>query len=173
MQTWLNSHDELSTEEPEMRSILAVALSTLLAACGRTADRPDTTAAGTDTGAMTGMTGMGGMSGMSRMMSSSMMDSMHAHMRSMDTASAASIQAMMPMHRQMAGNMIAQMNTEMRSMNMPSDARWNALMDSVRQDLFRLADLRGDALKQFMPGHQGRLMRLMQGHRDMMKDMKM
>jgi hypothetical protein len=145
-----------------MRETIAVVLIALLAACGRSADRTDTTA-----GADTGVAGMRGM------MSVTMMDSMAAHMRSIDTASAASVQTMMPMHRQMAANMVAQMNTEMRSMNMAADARWTALMDSVRQDLVRMPDMKGEQLKTFMVVHHGRLTRLMQGHRDMMKNMKM
>ncbi|MGH7639223.1 MAG: hypothetical protein ACREOK_16350 [Gemmatimonadaceae bacterium] len=159
-----------------MKLVLGVALITLItliAACGRDADRDDTTAGGADTGAMAGMTGMGGMQGMGGMMSGAMMESMRAHMQSMDTASAASTQAMLPMHRQMAGNMIAQMNTEMRSMNMTGDARWNALMDSVRQDLVRMPEMSAEQLSAFMAEHHGRMMRLMQSHRDMMKDMKM
>ena len=152
-----------------MRTLTVVAL-VLLVACGRAADRDDTAAASADTGGMAGMTGMGGMSGM---MSGAMMDSMAAHMRGMDTVSAANLQAMVPMHRQMAANMVAQMNSEMRGMNMQADASWTALMDSVRQDLVRLPELNAQQVKAFMPDHHGRLMRLMQRHRDMMKNMKM
>lgn len=107
------------------------------------------------------------------MMSGSMMDSMVAHMRGMDTTSAANVQAMLPMHRQMAGNMIAQMNSEMRGMNMPADASWSALMDSVRQDLIRMPEMNAQQLKAFMPEHHGRLTRLIDGHRAMMKAMKL
>jgi hypothetical protein len=143
-----------------MRKPLALLLLALVAACGRTADRGDTTAAGTDTSGMSGMAGT---------MSGAMMDSMAAHMRSMDTAGAPAIQAMLPMHRQMAANMIAQMNSEMRGMNMQAGARWSALMDSVRQDLVRMPEMNAQQLKAFMPAHHGRLTRLMQSHRDMMK----
>jgi hypothetical protein len=94
-------------------------------------------------------------------------------MRVMDTASAATLQATMPMHRQMAANMIAQMNNEMRRMNMTGDARWTALMDSLRQDLIRMPEMNAQQLKAFMPEHHSRVARLMQGHRDMMKNMKM
>ena len=149
-----------------MRTLTVVSLA-LLVACGRATDRADTAAAGSDTGHTADMTGMGGM------MSGAMMDSMAAHMRGMDTISAASLQAMMPMHRQMAANMIAQMNSEMRGMNMQADASWTALMDSVRQDLVRLPELNAQQVKAFIPDHHGRLMRLMQRHRDMMKNMKM
>ena len=149
-----------------MRTLTVVALA-LVVACGRAADRADTAAAASDTGTNAGMTGMGGM------MSGAMMDSMAAHMRGVDTVSAANLQAMVPMHRQMAANMIAQMNSEMRGMNMQADAGWMALMDSVRQDLVRLPELNAQQVKTFMPDHHGRLMRLMQRHRDMMKNMKM
>lgn len=150
-----------------MRKALVVAALALVAACGKPADQADTTAATTDTGAMAGMGGMGGMA------SGAMMDSMAAHMRGMDAASAASLQGMVPMHRRMAANMVAQMNTEMRGMNMPANPGWTALMDSVRQDLVRLPDLSGQQLQTLMTAHHGRLTRLMQGHRDMMKNMKM
>ena len=151
-----------------MRRTLARVLLTLLAACGRpAADRADSTAAKTDSSSMSGMSGMSGMT------SGTMMDSMAAHMRTMDTTSASSVQTMMPMHRQMAANLIAQMNNEMRSMNMTADARWTALTDSVRQDLVRMPEMTAQQLRTFMSGHHGRLTRLMQGHRDMMKGMKM
>jgi hypothetical protein len=155
-----------------MKTTVAVAVLVLVAACGRSAETSDTAGGGADTGGMAGMTGMGGMSGMSGMggmMSGAMMDSMAAHMRGMDTVSAAGLQAMLPMHRQMAGNMIAQMNREMRDMNMQGDAGWTALMDSVRQDLVRMPDMNGQRLRAFMPGHHERLVRLMQSHRAMMK----
>lgn len=143
--------------------IATVALLTL--GCAKGSESTDTTAAKADTAGMAGMN-------MPGMMSGAMMDSMTTHMRSMDTASAATIQSMMPMHRQMAGNMIAQMNSEMRSMNMAANASWTALMDSVRQDLVRVADMNAQQMKAFMPAHHGRLTRLMQGHRDMMNSMK-
>lgn len=143
-----------------MRHVLTMSFVALVVACGRGADRGDTTVAKADSG---GMPGMGGM------MSAAMMDSITTHMRSMDTASAATIQTMMPMHRQMAANMIAQMNTEMRGMNMQADARWSALMDSVRQDLVRMANMNAQQMKAFMPAHHGRLTRLIQSHRTMMK----
>ena len=149
-----------------MNRMFVVAGFAFLAACGKSTEYADTTATGQDTGSMAGMSGMG-------MMSASMMDSMTAHMRGMDTISGASLQAMVPMHRQMAANMIAQMNSEMRGMNMQPDAGWTALMDSVRQDLVRLAEMKAQQAKTFMPDHHGRLTRLMQRHGDMMKNMKM
>ncbi|MEX2154219.1 MAG: hypothetical protein WD825_12840 [Gemmatimonadaceae bacterium] len=149
-----------------MRQALAAGLLVMLVACGKTADRGDATAAA-DTGAMAGMPGMGAM------MSGAMMDSMTAHMRVMDTASASGLPSMMPMHRQMAANMIAQMNREMGDMKMTADARWTALMDSVRADLVRLPESSGQQLKNLMSAHHGRLTRLMQAHREMTKGMKM
>lgn len=68
---------------------------------------------------------------MGNMMSMPMMDLMAAHMRGMDTASAANLQSMVPRHRQMAANMVSQINSDMRGMNMPGDARWTALTDSA------------------------------------------
>ena len=155
-----------------MRQTFAVMVVVWLAACGRTSDRADTAAGGMDTGGMAGTAGMG-TGGMGGMMSGAMMDSMVAHMREMDTANAANVQAMLPVHRQLAGNMIAQMNREMGDMKMPTDAGWTALMDSVRQDLIRMPDMDAQQLKAFMPGHQHRMTRLIDGHRSMMRDMKM
>ena len=147
-----------------MKTMPGVLLAGVIAlACNRSPGRADTAATRSDSGSTTGMAGMGGM------MSAGMMDSMTVHLRSMDTASVASLQAMMPMYRQMAGNMIAQMNADMRSMNMPADARWSALMDSVRQDLVRMPDMNAQQMKAFMPAHHGRLTRLMQSHKAMMK----
>jgi hypothetical protein len=143
-----------------MRRLIAVGLMTVLAACGRAGDREDTTAAKADTGAMAGMSGM---------MSGAMMDSMHVHMSAMDTMSADGVKSMLPMHRQMMGNMLAQMNREMQDMKMTANPSWTALMDSVRQDLIRMPDMTAQQLKDFAAPHHGRVMRLMQGHRDMMK----
>lgn len=152
-----------------MRHHHAFVLLALLAACGRTADRDDTIAIAETTA----MPAMPGMPGMGTMMSGAMMDSITAHMRAMDSASASGMQAMLPGHRQMAANMIAQMNREMREMNMTGDARWTALLDSVRQDLVRMPDLSAGQLKVLMPAHQARLARLMQAHRAMMNGGKM
>jgi hypothetical protein len=126
----------------------------------------DTAARADSAGGMAGMPGMGGMMG------SGMMDSMHTHMRMMDTMSADQTKAMLPMHRQMAANMLSRMNQDMRSMNMPGDQAWNATVDSLRQDLTRMPELSGQALKAMMPAHHARLTRLMQMHRDMMGRMK-
>jgi hypothetical protein len=95
------------------------------------------------------------------------MDSMAAHMHSMDSASVASVRAMLPMHRQMVANMIAQMSSEMRGMKMTAESRWTSLMDSVRSDLVHMPDMSPQQLKTFVPAHHGRLTRLMQLHRDM------
>lgn len=145
-----------------MRRMIVIAAVLLTVACAREADRADTSAATSDTGGMAGMN-------MPGMMNQAMVDSMTAHMRSMDTASAASLQAMLPMHRQMVANMLSQMNADMRGMNMTGDARWTALMDSVRQDLVRLPEMATQQLKQNLPAHHGRVTRLMQSHMAMMK----
>lgn len=141
-------------------SVLAAVL--VVAACAKGADRADTSAATSDTGGMAGMS-------MPGMMNQSNVDSMTAHMRSLDTASAASLQAMLPMHRQMVANMLSQMNSDMRSMNMTADAKWTALVDSVRQDLVRLPEMTAQQLKQNLTAHQGRVTRLLQSHMAMMK----
>lgn len=149
-------------------SALAFAVATLssvVAACagedagGRSAESQETAAADT------GQTGMQGMAGMG---SRGMMSQMRAHMRMMDSASTDSARAMMPMHRQMVANMISQMNREMRDMNMSGDAAWTATMDSVRQDLVRLPELNAAELRDFMPAHRTRVMRLMDMHGRMM-----
>jgi len=145
-----------------MKEMIVIAAVLLATACGRGADRADTSATKSDTG------GMGGMN-MPGMMNQANVDSMTAHMRTMDTASAASLQAMLPMHRQMVANMLSQMNADMRGMNMTADAKWTALVDSVRQDLVRLPEMTAQQLKQNMTAHQGRVTRLMQSHMAMMK----
>ena len=91
----------------------------------------------------------------------------------MEGASADSLRAMMPAHRQMAGNMLAQMNQQMTSMNMQADAAWTAAVDSIRADLTRMPDLSAADLRALMPGHAGRLSRLMDMHDTMMKNMRM
>ena len=156
-----------------MKATLGLVLLTLLVACGRAANRSDTTAVSGGTSGVTGMTGTGAMPGLGGMMTGAIMDSMSAHMRVMDTTSVAGIQAMLPMHQQMAENMITQMSSEMRGMSMTADERWTALVDSARQDLTRMPAMNAQGLKAFMPEHQGRVTRLMQAHRDMMKGMKM
>ena len=145
-----------------MKQTIAIAAVLLVAACARGTDRPDTSDTKSDTGGMAGMN-------MPGMMNQANVDSMTAHMRSMDTASAASLQAMLPMHRQMVANMLSQMSSDMRSMNMSGDARWTALIDSVRQDLVRLPEMTAQQLMQNMTAHRGRVTRLMQSHMAMMK----
>lgn len=145
-----------------MKQMIVVAAVLLTVACTRGTDRADTSAAKPDTAGMAGMS-------MPGMMNQAMVDSMTAHMRGMDTAGAASLQAMLPMHRQMVANMLSQMSSDMRSMNMTGDAKWTALADSVRQDLVRLPEMSAQQLKQNLPAHQGRVTRLMQSHMAMMK----
>lgn len=117
------------------------------------------------------MAGMQGMQGMQGMMSGAAMDSMHAEMQKMEGMTADQMAAMLPMHRQMAATMLSRMAAEMRSMNMPANPAWTATTDSVRQDLARLPELSKEQLKQAMPAHHARLMKLMQMHRDMMAKM--
>lgn len=122
--------------------------------------------------ATAGLDSARGTGGMSGMMSTAAMDSMHAHMRLIDTSSAERTKEMLPMHRQMMANMLSQMNAEMRSMNMAADAAWTATADSVRQDLVRMPDMSAAELKAMIPAHQARMMGLMQMHRAMMGKMK-
>jgi hypothetical protein len=127
-------------------------------ASGRTSATADTT------GGMAGMTGMARHPGM---MSAAMMDSMHAHMSMLDTMSASKVKSMLPVHRQMVERMLSQMNSEMQSMKMPAGVPWTATADSVRRDLEQMSAMSGQELKSTMSAHHGRLMRLMQMHRDM------
>ena len=119
-----------------------------------------------DTGAMGGMPGMGDMQ------SGAMMTEMISHMNMMQGVSGDSMNAMMPMHRQMAANMLAQMSREMQSMNTTGDSSWTATADSVRADLTRMPEMTPAELQAMMPGHHSRMMRLMDAHQAMMKNMR-
>ncbi|MGH7714154.1 MAG: hypothetical protein ACREOG_22935 [Gemmatimonadaceae bacterium] len=151
----------------QIKSVLRASIGALLvaAACRgqQEAASRDSAAAMSDSGAMKDMSGMqaGGMMG-------GMMEQMEAHLRMMDTASAATMQSMLAMHRQMAANMISTMNDEMRRMNMSANASWTATADSVRQDLIRMPEMSASELAAFMPAHRARMMRIMQMHRSMM-----
>jgi hypothetical protein len=145
----------------------------LLGACRGDDDDTETGAAPPDTGVpaardTAGMSGMSGMAGMGAGMANQMM----SHMQSMQGAGADSMRAMLPMHRQMVANMIAQMNREMRDMNMTMDAQWNATVDSLRDDLRRMPEMSAQELRAFMPAHRDRVMRLMEMHGTMMKNMR-
>lgn len=126
----------------------------------------DSAAAAAPAGGMEGMPGMEGMQG------GGMMGQMQAHMRMMETTNGDSLKAMLPMHRQMTANMISEMNREMKGMNMSGDAAWTATMDSLRRDLTNLPEMSAVQLRDFMPEHRGRMMRLMEMHQGMMKNMK-
>ena len=128
-------------------------------------------ASATDSAKAGAMSGMQGMQGMQGMMSRATMDSMHAEMQKMEGMTADQMAAMLPMHRQMAANMLSRMSAEMRSMNMPADPAWTATTDSVRQDLTRLPELSKEQLKEALPAHHARMMKLMQMHKDMMAKM--
>lgn len=130
-----------------------------------------TTTATPDSGGMQGMPGMQGMGGMQGGMAG-MMGQMQSHMRMMETPNGDSLKGMLPMHRQMTANMLSEMNREMRGMNMSGDAAWMATIDSVRQDLVNLPEMSGAELTTFMPAHHRRVMRLMEAHTAMMKNMK-
>ena len=136
--------------------LLTIAIPLTVASCRSQRDTGAADSAA-DTTAMGGMAAMAG----SHMM---MMDSMEAHMQMMDTASATTMQAMMPMHHQMADSMISRMDADMRRMNM-ADSSWRATVDSVRQDLSRMSGMSSSAMTALMPAHRTRMMRLMQMHR--------
>ena len=140
------------------RALLLIVAATLILGCRSREDTgaPDSAA---DTSAMAVMPGMAG----SEMMSH-MMDSMDVHMRMMDTASAATMQAMMPMHHQMADSMISRMNEDMRRMNMATDSAWTNTVDSLRQDLTRMSAMPASEMMAMVPAHRARVMRLMQMH---------
>ena len=125
-----------------------------------------------ESGGMQGMPGMQGTGGMRGGMAG-MMGQMQSHMRMMETPNGDSLKGMLPMHRQMTANMLSEMNREMRGMNMSGDAAWTATIDSVRQDLVNLPEMSGAELSTFMPAHHRRVMRLMEAHTAMMKNMKM
>jgi len=114
-----------------------------------------------------GMGSMAGMQGMQSGVTGAMMDSMRLHMRTMQSASAEQMKAMLPRHRQMVANMLARMNAEMRSMNMRADAAWSATIDSVRQDLIHLPDMSAKELERVMPAHGARVTRLIEMHQRM------
>ena len=131
----------------------------LLPACRSERDAVSDSA--TDSASMTGMAGMSGD------VMRQMMDSMEAHLRMMDTASAASIQTMMAMHHPMADSLVSRMDADMRRMNMAGDSVWTATVDSVRADLGRMHSMIPDSMKAVMPQHRARMMRLMEMHRRM------
>lgn len=145
-----------------------------LAACQgeKAADGAGDSAAAAAPAAAQGAQGMPGMEGMEGMQGG-MMGQMQAHMKMMETTNGDSLKAMLPMHRQMTANMISEMNREMKGMNMTGDAAWTATMDSLRRDLTNLPEMSAAQLRDFMPEHRGRMMRLMEMHQGMMKNMKM
>lgn len=170
------------------RSIALAVVAVALGACTTKEAGVDTTGAAmragsgdsATAGSMSGMPmqGMGGMKGMaggdsSAMGGMTMMADMQKEMNAMMKASPEQMKTMLPMHRQMAANMLSQMNTQMRTMNMPADVAWTATVDSVRQDLVRLPEQSARQLKDAVPAHHARMMRLMQMHDAMMKGMKM
>ena len=153
-------------------TVLLVAAATLLASCGGEDERSDAAVpadTGTEAGRDGGMEGMSGMGGTD----ADMMGPIELHMQTMMSSGADSMATMLPMHRQMTANMIAQANREMREMNMTGDAAWTTTVDSLRSDLTRMPDMSAGELQSFMPAHHGRMMRLMEMHREMMGGLEM
>lgn len=139
-----------------------IALALLVASCSRQETPVVDTSAMMMDSSMKGLAGMHGDTAMGGMMAR-----MEGHMAMMDTASAATLQAMLPMHRQMLDSTLTSMSDEMRRMNMTPPAEWSATADSLRQDLTRLAGMGASELPAFMRAHRARMMRLMQIHRAM------
>jgi len=90
-----------------------------------------------------------------------MMTAMEDHLRVLDTATAPTIQAMLPTHTTMASQMISRFNDEMQRMNKAAVPEWKTLVDSLRQDLLRMPEMNTTELKTFMPTHTARLTHLM------------
>jgi hypothetical protein len=111
-------------------------------------------------------TGMAAVTAFGKMVAQ-MMQSMEAHMRLMDTASAATMQARMSRHHRMADSLISRMNEEVRRMNIATDSIWPATVDSVRQDLSRLRATTGTDMTAMMPAHLVRMRWLIQMQRTM------
>lgn len=157
-----------------MKRTAAVLVVAALAACGgEEAPEAETEAVvvAEPAGGMEGMQGMEGMGGMQ--MGGGMMDQMQTHMQQMEGAGGEQIKANLPQHRQVVANMISQMNREMRDMNMAADSEWNQTIEALRQDLRQMPEMSAQELESFMPEHRGRVMRLMEMHREMMAGMGM
>jgi hypothetical protein len=140
-----------------------IAIALLVVSCRSEQETPADTSSMMMDSTMKGMAGMHGDSAMRDMMTR-----MQGHMGMMDTASAATIQAMHPMHRHMLDSVLTGMNDEMRRRNMASTPEWTALADSLRQDLDRMAGMSASEIPAFMRAHRERMMRLMQMQRTMM-----
>ena len=96
-------------------------------------------------------------------------DSAAAQMRAIEALNPAQVRARLPAHRQGVANMLSQMNGPEQRMQVPSMPAWTALRDSVRRDLARLPRLPAEELRDAMPAHDARVLRLMQMHADLMK----
>ena len=143
-----------------IRRVPLAAVALLFLACSRKEDTAADSSAMMMDSAMPGMAGMHG--------ADTAMTAMMAHMQAvMDTASAATIKAMMSEHRRMADSMLTSMGDEMRRMNMTPGLEWTTLTDSVRQDLSAMASMSDAELPAYARAHHARMMRLMQMHRSM------
>lgn len=158
---------------------LTVAITLILPACrsredaGASDSAADTAAmapaanAGRDTGTRASAdTGMAGVTAIGKEVTR-MSESMEVHMRLMDTASAATMQARMPRHHRIADSLISRMNEEVRTMKIPTDAIWPATVDSVQQDLSRLRSTTASDVTAMIPAHLARIRWLIQMHRTM------
>lgn len=82
--------------------------------------------------------------------------------------SADSLAALMPTDGRMLADVLVQAEREMQLLGVRGDARWVGVTDSLRADLTTITQLRGEALRHFLPEHQQRVRRLLDLHTEMM-----
>lgn len=158
----------------------SIALASTLSACKPATDKTSTdgSAANANAGSLEGATrgeestmmgGTGRMGGMGAMMTGAgVSDSMETRLRTMDTMSAAQIDAALPAHRKAAGDMLSRMSADVQGMHMSPNMSWSATTDSIRRDLSHMAGLTGAQMHAAMPAYHARMTRLMNMHGQMM-----
>ena len=99
-------------------------------------------------------------------------DSVGAQMRANEALNPAQVKALIPRHRRMVARMLSEMNGDVRRMQVTAIPGWTAIMDSVRRDLAKLPGLPAEELRDALPAHDARVLRLMQMHADLMKGSK-
>ncbi|MBI2402056.1 MAG: hypothetical protein HYV20_04845 [Gemmatimonadetes bacterium] len=135
----------------------------LLAACGGEPPEGGEAARAPDSG----MAGMA-MPSM-RMPSMDSLPAVRAYLDSVVRAEPGELAAMVAGHRARIDRMLAAMDQDMTAMNMTPDAAWQALADSVRADMVAIPGLGGEGLVLQMRGHAGRMRRLLERHKAMMR----
>lgn len=106
---------------------------------------------------------------MHSMPSVEMLPAFRSYLDSLLVASPADLATRVEEHASRVQQMLEAMNRDMSAMNLQSDTAWAALADSVRNDLSRLAQLRGEQLILGMRAHVGRVRRLLERHESMMR----